>query len=89
MNKKLNKTHIHPWIDENLDGLMEMEVKNLGMTKQDFIAVCIAEKLGVELDNDFMMDETYYTELRIAEMEKQIKDLELKKECLEKRIRGV
>lgn len=83
---KLNKTHIHPWIDENLDSLMELEVSKLGMTKQDFVAVCIAEKLGISLNDDFMMDETIYTEIRIQEMEKEIKELENKKNCLEKRI---
>ena len=86
---KLNKTHIHPWIDENLDSLMELEVSKLGMTKQDFVAVCIAEKLGISLNDEYMMDETVYTEIRIQAMEKEIRDLEKQKDCLEKRINGV
>lgn len=86
MDCKLVKNHIHPWIDEKLDEIMEIEVTKLGMKKQDFVAVCIAEKLGISLNDDYMMDETQYTEIRIQEMEKEIRDLELKKECLEKRI---
>ena len=88
MVKRLDKTHIHPWIDKNLDYIMEIEVKSIGITKQDFVALCIAEKLGISLNDDYMMDETYCTELRIESLENQIRDLELKKECLEKKIKG-
>ena len=74
---------------ENLDDIMELEVSKLGMTKQDFVAVCIAEKLGISLNDDYMMDESVYTEIRIQAMEKEIRDLEKQKDCLEKRIKGV
>ena len=81
MDCKLVKNHIHQWIDEKLDEIMEIEVTKLGMKKQDFVAVCIVEKLGISLNDDYMMDETQYTEIRIQEMEKEmLSTLRLKKQ---------
>lgn len=81
------KTRVHPWIDEHLVDLMKTHVCGLdGMNQQDFIAEAIAEKLGVPLNANHMLDESYYIDLEISKLETCISKLTEKKKKLEAKL---
>ena len=75
----MSKTRIHPWIDSNLVDLMKTDVCGLDMSQQDWIAEAIAEKLGVPLNPNHMLDESYYIDLEITKLEDCIMKLTEKK----------
>ncbi|WP_305514420.1 hypothetical protein [Methanobrevibacter sp. V14] len=79
-----NRTRINPRIDKNLVDLMKTHVCGLtGISQQDWIAEAIAEKLGVPLNPNHMLDEEYYINLEIQKLENCIERLTEKKKRLE------
>ena len=84
MSKHENKTRINPRIDTNLIDLMKTHVCGLdNINQQDWIAEAIADKLGVRLNLNHMLDEEYYINLEISKLENCITKLTEKKKKLE------
>lgn len=78
------KTRINPRIDGNLIELMKTHICSLdGISQQDWIAEAIADKLGVPLNLNHMLDEEYYINLEISKLEDCITKLTEKKKKLE------
>ena len=79
MNTYTNKTRINPRIDSRLIDLMKTHICGLnGISQQDWIAEAIAEKIGVSLNENHMLDESYYIDLEIAKLEILLLTIHLK-----------
>lgn len=80
------KTRINPRIDTNLIKIMKRHCKYEHLNEQDFIADAIVEKLKLSLNLNHMIDESYYAEYQIKEIENCINNLEQEKKELEKKL---
>lgn len=80
------KTRINPRIDSNLIQLMKRHCKCEHIKEQDFIAEAIAEKLNVPLNLNYMLDESYYTEYQIREIDNCIDKLKKQRQKLEEKL---
>lgn len=80
------KTRINPRIDTHLIRIMKRHCKCEHINEQDFIADAIAEKLNVPLNLNHMLDESYYAEYQIKEIENCIDKLEKEKKILEAKL---
>lgn len=76
------KTRINPRIDSNLIKIMKRHCKCENLNEQDFIADSIAEKLNVPLNVNHMLDETYFKEYQIREIDNCIDKLQQQKKEL-------
>ena len=73
------KVKIHPAIDEHLNEILEKHCCCRKMNKQDFIAECIAKSLDIELNEDFMIDDSVYAKHKIREIDETISVLQDKR----------
>lgn len=80
-------TRINPRIDANLIRIMKRHCKCEHINEKDFIADAIAEKLGVPLNLNHMIDESTYAEHQIREIEECIDKLEKEKKSLEAKLK--
>lgn len=85
-NLKLHKVKIHPKIDIHLDEILDDYTRTVKIGKGDFIALCIAEKLGVELDHNYLMSDDDFKEYKINYIDETIERLEQKKAKLEQEV---
>lgn len=81
-----NKTRINPRIDTNLIKIMKRHCKCEHLNEQDFIADAIAEKLHVPLNLNHMLDEAYYAEYQIREIDNCIDKLKKQRQKLEEKL---
>lgn len=81
------RTRINPRIDTNLVKIMKRHCKCEKIAEQDFIAEAIASQLQVPLNLNHMLDETYYAEYQIREIDNCIDKLEKQKKELQKVIK--
>jgi len=87
MNTYPNKSRINPRIDTNLVKIMKRHCKCEGIVEQDFIADAIASALNVPLNLNHMIDESYYTEYQIREIDNCIDKLNKQKKRLQSEMR--
>lgn len=80
------KTRINPRIDSNLIKIMKRHCKCEHLNEQDFIADAIAEKLKVPLNLNHMLDESYYAEYQIREIDNCIDKLQKQRKQLEEKL---
>lgn len=80
------RTRINPRIDTNLVKIMKRHCKCEKISEQDFIAEAIAHSLNVPLNLNHMLDETYYAEYQIREIDNCIDKLEKQKKELQKKV---
>lgn len=80
------KVHLHAHIDENLRDVMRKHCKCNHIKGQDFVAEAIAEKLNIPLNEDHTLDESYYAEYQIREIDNCIDKLKKQRKELEKQL---
>lgn len=79
----MSRTRINPRIDTNLIKIMKRHCKCEHIAEQDFIAEAIADALKVPLNLNHMLDESYYAEYQIREIDNCIDKLIKQKKELE------